>query len=96
MMRTNQPHNFSGGVFCGARTVSFFCSSCCPLRFAGGELARWRVAVLELRNRAGLTNDEADYLTDKVRDAASRSLANRGFLIITRESMEELLLRGPI
>jgi len=59
-----------------------------------GELARWRVAVLELRNRAGLTNDEADYLTDKVRDAASRSLANRGFLIITRESMEELLPPG--
>lgn len=55
------------------------------------EPGRRRLAVLELANKAELTDDEAGYLTDKVRDAASRSLAEQVFLIITRESMEELL-----
>jgi TolB-like protein len=53
-----------------------------------------KVAILELVNKAGLTDDEAAYLTDKVRDAASESLAGHGFLVITRESLVELLPPG--
>ena len=53
-----------------------------------------RVAILELKNEAGITGSEAYYLTDKVRDAASRVLARRGFLVITRESLQELLPPG--
>ncbi|MDP8222375.1 MAG: SUMF1/EgtB/PvdO family nonheme iron enzyme [Candidatus Lernaella stagnicola] len=53
-----------------------------------------RVAVLELHNEAGITDSEANYLTDKVRDAASRVLASRGFLVMTKESMYELLPPG--
>jgi peptidyl-prolyl cis-trans isomerase A (cyclophilin A) len=59
--------------------------------FATGDK---KVAVLELVNKAGITDDEASYLTDKVRDIASRTLAKRGFLIITRESLQELLPPG--
>jgi TolB-like protein len=58
---------------------------------AVGEL---KVGVLELRNEADITSQEAAYLTDKVRDAASRALASRGFLVITRESLKELLPPG--
>lgn len=63
---------------------------------AGSAIAAQQslVAVLELRNEAGFTDQEAFYLTDKVRDAASRTLAKSGFLIITRESMEQLLPQG--
>ncbi len=50
-----------------------------------------RIAVLELVDRAGISDDEASYLTDKVRDAASAELAAAGFLVITRESLQELL-----
>jgi Protein of unknown function (DUF1566)/PEGA domain len=53
-----------------------------------------RVAVLELSNDAEITESEAYYLTDKVRDAASRVLTNRGFLVITRENLQELLPPG--
>ena len=53
-----------------------------------------RVAVLELRNEAGLTSQEARLLTDKVRNAASRSLARRDFIIMTRENIKDLLPPG--
>ncbi|MFC1888867.1 DUF1566 domain-containing protein [Thermodesulfobacteriota bacterium] len=49
-----------------------------------------KVAVLELINKAEMTDDEAYYLTDLVRNAASRIL-RQGFLVITRESLFELL-----
>ncbi|MFC1890121.1 SUMF1/EgtB/PvdO family nonheme iron enzyme [Thermodesulfobacteriota bacterium] len=50
-----------------------------------------RVAVLELANRAEITDDEANYLTDLVRGAASRTLPRESFLVITRENIYELL-----
>jgi TolB-like protein len=50
-----------------------------------------KVAVIELLNQAGVTDQEAAYLTDKVRDAASRTLDRDNFLVITRESIQELL-----
>jgi TolB-like protein len=56
-----------------------------------GEL---KVGVLELRNEAEITDQEAKYLTDRVRDVASRSLARRGFLVMTRENIKEMLPPG--
>ncbi len=58
---------------------------------AVGEL---KVGVLELRNEAGITDQEAKYLTDRVRDVASRSLARHGFLVMTRENIREMLPPG--
>ena len=73
--------------------VFLFCA-CLVLVGLGLSAEPKRVAVLELRNDAGITESEAYYLTDKVRDAASRVLASRGFLVITRESLQELLPPG--
>ena len=53
-----------------------------------------KVAVLELSNKAGITDDEANFLTDKVRDMASRTLAQKGFLVVTKESIYDLLPPG--
>ena len=53
-----------------------------------------KVAVMGLNNRARITDDEVEYLTDLVRGAASRALAGRGFLVLTRENIYELLPPG--
>lgn len=50
-----------------------------------------RVAVLELRQRAGLTPAEADYLTDLVRGVAG---ARGDLFVLTRENIVELLPPG--
>ncbi|MBN1164516.1 MAG: SUMF1/EgtB/PvdO family nonheme iron enzyme [Candidatus Krumholzibacteriota bacterium] len=52
------------------------------------------MAVLELNNKAKLTEAETGYLTDKVRDAMIRSLPSEQFMIMTRESIQELLPPG--
>jgi formylglycine-generating enzyme required for sulfatase activity len=62
----------------------------CFLHFAfaaGGK----KVAVLELVNKAGVTDDEAYFLTDKVRRTASQMLPISDFTIMTSENIEELL-----
>ena len=53
-----------------------------------------KIAVMGLNNRARITDDEVEYLTDLVRGAASRALAGRGFLVLTRENIYELLPPG--
>ncbi|MFC1888549.1 tetratricopeptide repeat protein [Thermodesulfobacteriota bacterium] len=58
---------------------------------ATADAASMRVAVLELSNRAGFTDDEAYYLTDLVRGAASRTLSGDSFIVMTRENITELL-----
>ncbi|MFC1889881.1 tol-pal system protein YbgF [Thermodesulfobacteriota bacterium] len=60
---------------------------------AGAGASLKRVAVLELINKAEMSDDEAYYLTDLVRNAASRVL-RQWFLVITRESLFELLPPG--
>ncbi len=52
------------------------------------------VAVLELNNKAGLTDDEADFLTNNVRNVASQVLPRDRFVIMTRENIEMLLPPG--
>jgi PEGA domain len=56
--------------------------------FAAGDK---KVAVLELLNKAGVTEDEAYALTDQVRIVASESLPGAHFTIMTSENIEELL-----
>jgi TolB-like protein len=50
-----------------------------------------RIAVLELVNKAGVTDDEAYFLTDKVRRTASQTLPITHFTIMTSENIEEML-----
>lgn len=61
-----------------------------PSVFAAGA----KVAALELRNEAGLSDAESSYLTDRVRDALVRILPATSFKIMTRESIQELLPEG--
>jgi Protein of unknown function (DUF1566)/PEGA domain len=56
--------------------------------FAAGDK---KVAVLELVNKAGVTEDEAYALTDQVRIVASERLPGTHFTIMTSENIEELL-----
>jgi TolB-like protein len=68
---------------------------CAPLPIRAQEPApKLKLAVLELRNEAQLTAAEAAYLTDRVRDAASRVLPGERFLVMTRESIVALLPPG--
>jgi hypothetical protein len=53
-----------------------------------------KLAVLELRNDAGLSAAEVAYLTDRVRGDASRALPSSAFLVMTRESIQDLLPPG--
>ena len=53
-----------------------------------------RLAVLELRDDAGLSAAEMAYLTDRVRGDASQALPSSAFLVMTRESIQELLPPG--
>ena len=53
-----------------------------------------KLAVLELRNDAGLSTAEMAYLTDRVRGYASQVLFSSAFLVMTRESIQELLPPG--
>jgi Protein of unknown function (DUF1566)/PEGA domain len=53
-----------------------------------------KVAVLELVNKAGITDDEAYFLTDKVRRTASGTLPTGHFTIMTSENIQELLPPG--
>ncbi|MDP8222382.1 MAG: PEGA domain-containing protein [Candidatus Lernaella stagnicola] len=50
-----------------------------------------KVAVLELVNKAGVTDDEAYALTDRVRMIASENLPGAHFTIMTSENIQELL-----
>jgi formylglycine-generating enzyme required for sulfatase activity len=59
--------------------------------FAAGDK---KVAVLELVNKAGITDDEAYFLTDKVRRTASGTLPVGQFTIMTSENIQELLPPG--
>ena len=56
--------------------------------FAAGEK---KVAVLELRNKAGITDDEAYSLTDQVRIVASQMLPGGHFIVMTTENIQELM-----
>ena len=58
------------------------------LAFAAGEK---KVAVLELVNKAGVTDDEAYSLTDQVRIVASQTLPGGHFIVMTSENIQELL-----
>lgn len=53
-----------------------------------------KLAVLELRNDAGLGAAEVAYLTDRVRGFASQSLPSSAYLVMTRESIQGLLPAG--
>ena len=53
-----------------------------------------RLAVLELRTSGAVTAEEAAYLTDRVRGVASRALPSSSFLVLTRESIQDLLPPG--
>jgi hypothetical protein len=53
-----------------------------------------RLAVVELRNTAGLRDEEVTYLTDQARTQASKALAGERFLMMTRESIVALLPPG--
>ncbi len=53
-----------------------------------------KLAVLELRNDAGLSVAETAYLTDRVRGEASQALPPGPFLVMTRESIQQLLPPG--
>ena len=64
---------------------------CCAVTQAYA-LGEKKVAILELNNRAGITSEEAYYLTDLIRGTASISLT--GFTIMTRENIFELLPPG--
>jgi TolB-like protein len=61
-----------------------------PIAHAGAV----KLAVLELRNDAGLSVAEMAYLTDRVRGDASQNLPSSAFLVMTRESIQELLPPG--
>ncbi|MCA9526209.1 MAG: hypothetical protein KC549_07915, partial [Myxococcales bacterium] len=63
------------------------------LLFAATAHARPRVAVLELRNPAGLTPAEVRFFGDVVRTAALRTLAERA-LVLTRENLAAQLPPG--
>ncbi len=52
-----------------------------------------KLAVLELRNRAELTAQEADYLTDLVRGVAA-TLPTEGWFVMTRENIVAVLPPG--
>ena len=73
--------------------ISIFLAVCTLLlvaifAVAGGEK---KVAVLELVNKAGITDDEAYALTDQVRVVASRMLPGAQFIVMTSENIQELL-----
>jgi formylglycine-generating enzyme required for sulfatase activity len=53
-----------------------------------------RVAVLELGNPAELTDAEIAYLSDQVRTSMAATLPAESYLIMTRESIQELLPVG--
>jgi len=53
-----------------------------------------KLAVLELRNDAGLSAAEVAYLTDRVRGDASQRLPSSAYLVMTRESILDLLPPG--
>lgn len=59
------------------------------LTFAAGEK---KVVVLELANKAGITDDEVYALTDQARIAASKFLPRGKFIVMTSESIQDLLL----
>ncbi|RKZ14146.1 hypothetical protein DRQ50_09490 [bacterium] len=63
-----------------------------PLGTAAG--APVRVAVLELGNPAGLTDAEIAYLSDQVRASVAATLPVSTHLVMTRESIQELLPPG--
>ncbi len=52
------------------------------------------ISVLDLNNRALLSEAETSYLTDLARDALARNLPLQEFTIMTRESILELLPEG--
>ncbi len=65
-----------------------------PTRSDNAAAPSLKLAVLALRNNAGITPDEAAYLTDRVRDSAARLLPVGDCLVMSRESMAALLPEG--
>ena len=59
----------------------------------GMAQAKERVAILELKNQAGIKNAEAGYLSDVVRDVASE-LPTQRFSVMTRDNIMVLLPPG--
>ena len=53
-----------------------------------------RVAVLELGNAGGLSEAEISYLTDQVRTTVVETVPEESCLVMTRESIQELLPEG--
>ncbi|NNK48975.1 MAG: hypothetical protein HKP01_08900, partial [Gemmatimonadetes bacterium] len=53
-----------------------------------------RVAVLELGNASGLSPAEVAYLTDQVRTTVVETVPEGSHLVMTRESIQELLPEG--
>ena len=53
-----------------------------------------RLAILELRNEATLPEAQIAYLTDQIRGQASQQLDAGRYLLMTRESIQELLPPG--
>lgn len=60
---------------------------------AAQAATQFRLAALDLRNGAGLSEDESGYLSDQVRAAAASALSSK-WLVMTKESMVELLPPG--
>jgi TolB-like protein len=61
---------------------------------AVAQPAKKKVAVLELQNPAGLSDQEASYLTNVVRGQAVNSLPAESFQVMTRENILEYLPPG--
>jgi PEGA domain len=89
-MKTVSKQRYPSRMFKGAVALVLLSIITCFWHFAfaaGGK----KVAVLELVNKAGVTDDEAYFLTDKVRRTASQMLPISHFTIMTSENIEELL-----
>jgi Protein of unknown function (DUF1566)/PEGA domain len=69
--------------------ISFSCLL--GLAIAAGDK---KVAVLELVNKASITDDEATFLTDQIRNVASQRLPAGDFTVMTSENIQELLPPG--
>jgi formylglycine-generating enzyme required for sulfatase activity len=64
------------------------------LLLPGAAMPARIVSVLDLHNKAGVSESEVAYLTDLARDALTRNLPLDHFTIMTRESILELLPEG--
>ncbi len=61
------------------------------LAVSAGPSGVSRVAILDLRNPAELTDQEADYIADLVRGEARKALPPDRYILMTKENIYELL-----